>query len=193
MQMLKGDSMVSASRFVRFAFFASIGLFLFGCSGAETPLADEATGDKPLAEPPLTVVQAAATDSPSTVAAVAGLSGADFLNGVFDKSFLISPTVLSLKHYGSVTATAKVAHQVSEIRLVLQGRPAGEVYPKVNVSVEQAGRRTDVLRAHVVEDKFDASMPVEIGPGEIKVAIEHLGDTSIPQRPALDVHKVEFK
>lgn len=182
--------MVSILSLRRFFVLASLGFGLFGCGSSDAPSGGEANGGQSLAEPPLEVVHQTVPAQPASANPVADLAGVNFVNDVFDRSFLISPTVLSLKHFGGVTTTVAAERRVSSIRLVLEGRPASDAFPMINAWVETAGRRTDVLKAQVVKDKMDVSVPLDIAPGDVKVVIEYYGSTDPQKRPPLDIHRV---
>jgi hypothetical protein len=126
----------------------------------------------------------------------AALSGKDFMNKDFDARFLIAPTVLSLKHFGHVTAPVTLARDVSRVECLLKARSPDDSRPIVRIYVTEFDVPThvyDIARNLVVQDTAEVAVDVRIPKGNYLVHVNYSDATDRNVRPALDICSVSFK
>lgn len=115
------------------------------------------------------------------------------MNEEFTQDSLVAPTVLSLKHFGGVSAKLEVPVAVSEVSISLRSRSVSDALPIIALAVGNGTTTHSVLRGETISRDYEATKPLAIGAGRYDVIIEYSYATDSEQRPALDIHQLEFR
>lgn len=114
------------------------------------------------------------------------------MNEKFGRDFLVAPTVLSLKSFGSVQAEMEIPKTTKQMRILFKSRGASDGKPEINLTVTDGKKPKVVLYKQTVDRTFELEKDLRLEPGKYQVLIEYPTATKPEPRPALDIHHIEF-